>query len=174
VADAYAASGPANLALYEADTAYNSGKYFVSSDAGDWDATGRPALVVTYGDPILGVGLSLAPATANQNGLVTGTVVVNGAGRSTQVSVPIPAQYAFVTGSATSGATYNGSASAVQWSGTAAVGTPITFTFQLQVASSVPAFTPLTASATDSSGATVSAMANALVNPSSVTVPILK
>ncbi len=51
VADAYARGKPANLVLYSADTAYDSGKYFVSSDAGDWDAAGRPTLTVVWGEP---------------------------------------------------------------------------------------------------------------------------
>jgi hypothetical protein len=39
------------LALYEADAAYHSGKYFTASDTGDWNEAGRPTLVVTLADP---------------------------------------------------------------------------------------------------------------------------
>jgi hypothetical protein len=39
------------LALYEADAAYHSGKYFTASDTGDWNEVGRPTLVVTLADP---------------------------------------------------------------------------------------------------------------------------
>jgi len=47
VAHAVAAGQPVlRLVLYEADGAYHSGKYFTSSDAGDWNATGRPTLQV--------------------------------------------------------------------------------------------------------------------------------
>lgn len=52
VAAAYAAGEPLRLAVYSADEAYHSGRYFVSSDAGDWNAEGRPTLTVTWGDPI--------------------------------------------------------------------------------------------------------------------------
>jgi hypothetical protein len=38
------------LALYEADSAYHSGKYFTSSDTGDWNEMGRPTLVVILAD----------------------------------------------------------------------------------------------------------------------------
>jgi hypothetical protein len=51
VAQAYAANQPLRLALYSADGAYHSGKYFTSSDAEDWDAAGRPTLLITYGTP---------------------------------------------------------------------------------------------------------------------------
>jgi hypothetical protein len=40
-----------NLALYSADSAYHSGKYFVSSDTGDWNAEGRPTLEIIWGNP---------------------------------------------------------------------------------------------------------------------------
>ena len=51
VAQAYAENKPLRLALYEADSAYHSGKYFTSSDAEDWDAAGRPTLRIVYGNP---------------------------------------------------------------------------------------------------------------------------
>ena len=51
VAEAYAARAPLRLALYSADSAYHSGKYFVSSDTGDWNAVARPTLLVTIGAP---------------------------------------------------------------------------------------------------------------------------
>jgi hypothetical protein len=48
---AYGASQPVlRLALYEADGAYHSGKYFSSSDTGDWNAAGRPTLRVILAD----------------------------------------------------------------------------------------------------------------------------
>jgi hypothetical protein len=50
-AEVYNLGQPLRLALYSADSGYHSGKYFVSSDTGDWNATGRPTLVIQYGDP---------------------------------------------------------------------------------------------------------------------------
>lgn len=50
VAKAYAAGQPVHLILYEADSAYHSGKYFVSSDTGDWNGEGRPRLEVVWGE----------------------------------------------------------------------------------------------------------------------------
>jgi hypothetical protein len=51
VANAYAAGSPVRLILYEADSAYHSGKFFVSSDTGDWNWRGRPTLTVVWGNP---------------------------------------------------------------------------------------------------------------------------
>lgn len=50
VARAYARGEPLRLILYEADAAYHSGKYFVSSDTGDWNLAGRPRLEVWWGE----------------------------------------------------------------------------------------------------------------------------
>jgi hypothetical protein len=51
VAAAYLAGTPLRLALYSADGAYHSGRYFVTSDTGDWNAVGRPTLQVSWGNP---------------------------------------------------------------------------------------------------------------------------
>lgn len=50
VADAYAAGTPVRLALYSADSAYHSGRYFSSSDVDDWNAVARPTLQITWGE----------------------------------------------------------------------------------------------------------------------------
>jgi hypothetical protein len=49
VKDALTAGQPLRLAAYSADTEYHSGKYFVSSDTGDWNAEGRPTLKISLG-----------------------------------------------------------------------------------------------------------------------------
>jgi hypothetical protein len=51
VADAYLNGEPLRLALYSADGERHTGKYFWSSDTGDWNASARPTLVVTWGVP---------------------------------------------------------------------------------------------------------------------------
>lgn len=51
VARAYSTGQPVRLILYEADSQYHSGKYFVSSNTGDWNAQGRPTLTVVWGNP---------------------------------------------------------------------------------------------------------------------------
>jgi hypothetical protein len=51
VAEAYQTGEPLRLALYSADGAIHSGKYFISSDTGEWNADGRPTLSVVWGEP---------------------------------------------------------------------------------------------------------------------------
>lgn len=48
---AYRGNQPLRLALYTADNAYHSGRYFVSADTDDWNKAGRPTIVITYGNP---------------------------------------------------------------------------------------------------------------------------
>lgn len=48
---AYASGAALRLALYSADSAYHSGKYFISAEAEDWNAAARPTLMITFGDP---------------------------------------------------------------------------------------------------------------------------
>jgi hypothetical protein len=50
VAQAYAAGQPLRIALYSADGMYSTGKYFVTSDTGDWNYLARPTLEVLWGD----------------------------------------------------------------------------------------------------------------------------
>lgn len=51
VARAKATGQPLRLVFYSADAAYHTGKYFITADTGDWNATGRPTLEVTWGQP---------------------------------------------------------------------------------------------------------------------------
>ena len=51
VANAYAHGEPLRLALYSADGERHTGKYFWSSDVGDWNAAARPTLQVVVGNP---------------------------------------------------------------------------------------------------------------------------
>jgi hypothetical protein len=58
VADAYATGKPLRLALYSADGAYHTGKYFSSSDTGDWNAVARPTLNVVLGKACSSPGIT--------------------------------------------------------------------------------------------------------------------
>lgn len=51
VVDAYQNGTSVNMALYSSDKDYHSGKFFTTSNVADWDAAGRPTLVVTWGNP---------------------------------------------------------------------------------------------------------------------------
>jgi hypothetical protein len=67
VEEAYQAGKPLGLALYSADGAYHSGRYFSSSNTGDWNEVARPTLVVRwkveYG--VNGIQCLFLPSTIN-------------------------------------------------------------------------------------------------------------
>jgi hypothetical protein len=48
LAEAYASGQPLRLALYEGDSEFNSGKFFSTSESQDWNAAGRPTLIVQW------------------------------------------------------------------------------------------------------------------------------
>jgi hypothetical protein len=50
VAKVYGTGQKVSLVLYSSDNWMHSGKYFVSSNTGDWNANGRPVLTVTWGE----------------------------------------------------------------------------------------------------------------------------
>lgn len=50
VASAYAAGQPLRLALYDGATEYNSGLFFTTSETENWNANGRPTLIISWGN----------------------------------------------------------------------------------------------------------------------------
>ena len=51
VSQAYHSGEPLRLVLYSADGPMHTGKYFISSDTGDWNELGRPSLTISWGEP---------------------------------------------------------------------------------------------------------------------------
>jgi len=90
VAEAYSRGDPVRLALYEADTAYHSGKYFHSSDVGDWNAEGRPTLSVTWGRAIADLNKVAAPMSGNQGTPIAYTLTFFGSGNALTLTDTLP------------------------------------------------------------------------------------
>lgn len=51
VSSAYGRDDWLRIALYSSDAAMHSGKYFTTSNIGDWDAVGRPTLTIAWANP---------------------------------------------------------------------------------------------------------------------------
>ena len=51
VSQAYHSGEPLRLVFYSTDGPMHTGKYFISSDTGDWNELGRPSLTVRWGEP---------------------------------------------------------------------------------------------------------------------------
>jgi hypothetical protein len=91
VAEAYARGEAVSLAIYGSDTAQHSSKYLTSSEAGDWDAEGRPTLVITWGDPkTASVQLQSSTRTGKNGDEVTFTIVLRGTGENLHLVDQIP------------------------------------------------------------------------------------
>lgn len=77
VQEAYAGGQPVNLALYSADGDYHSGKYFSSSDVGDWNAQARPTLNITWGNPAFELEVTPKSAYIPANGVAQFNLLIN-------------------------------------------------------------------------------------------------
>ncbi len=90
MAEAYALGTPLRLALYEADYAYHSGKYFYSSDVSDWNAEGCPTLAITWGRAIADLSKVVAPAFGDQGTPITYTLSFLGTGNTLTLTDTLP------------------------------------------------------------------------------------
>jgi hypothetical protein len=90
VGEAYAAGTSLRLALYEDDWAYHSGKYFVSSDAGDWNEVGRPTLTVTWGRAVADLSKIAALTSGDQGTPITYTLSFLGSGNTLTLTDTLP------------------------------------------------------------------------------------
>ncbi len=133
VALAYAAGTPLRLALYEADAAYHRGKYFVSSDAGDWNAEGRPTLRVRWGDRVGGLRKSVSSSVAAPGEALTYTLTVEGNGRSLSLVDELPEGVSRPF-SSSPGLIYT--PHRLTWSGRPALGERIVLTYAVTVTAS--------------------------------------
>jgi uncharacterized repeat protein (TIGR01451 family) len=169
VAEAYAEGMPLNLALYEADSAYHSGKYFVSSHTGDWNAEGRPTLTVVWGSPTGTVEKTVTPSFAMPGEVVTYTVTVVGSGEQLTLTDDLPAGVSAPL-TMSPGLTYT--PHRVTWTGTPAVGEQVALSYVVTI--TAPSRTALWNQATlTGGGGTDTASALVLVDPERVYLPVV-
>jgi hypothetical protein len=91
VAEAYAQGTPLRLALHEADFALHSGKYFHSSDMGDWSAEARPTLVITWGRALADLSKVADPISGDHGVPITYTLSFLGTGNTLMLTDTLPA-----------------------------------------------------------------------------------
>lgn len=176
VAQAYAAGQPLRLALYSADMPYHSGKYFVTSDTGDWNAVARPTLTVTWGEPLATVRKEVRPVAPTQGQVATYTLALLGNGDPLTLTDDLPAQVSAplaiqVTGGPA--AQYDAGAHRLLWSGSPGVGQPVTITFPATVLVSGPQAVFNTAVLSDSVGLVSSDEAVLIVDARQIWLPLV-
>ncbi len=170
-ATAYAEDKPLRLVFYEADAAYHSGKYFRTSEEEEFDAVGRPTLVVTWAEPVATLDAIAWPHDVQYGDVVVFNLIVNGSGHpltltdrlSRYVSPPI-ALTPGLTFSAPDRLTWNG---APAYKTQVVLGYAVTVTTMSRVVISNHAILTQTATLTDSAQAWV------FVNPLKVYLPLV-
>lgn len=173
VAEAYAAGRPLNIALYTADTHFDSSKYLLSSEAGDWVEEGRPTLTVLWGEPIPGLEKGVNRLTAFLGEVLTYTLRLQGTGSILYLHDPIPAGTAYIPDSVTGGASYNPLANQIEWSGALSLTERLTITFAVSVTVTGPHAIVNTAVVTDGIHAPLTASVTTIVNGFSIDLPVL-
>jgi hypothetical protein len=140
VAAAYAAQSPLRLALYEADDALHSGKYFYSSD--NWYEEGRPTLRITWGHPLGSVAKTATPRSASQGDLVTYTLTLSGTGQSLTLTDTLSAGLgvpgAFVLQGTVVTPAYDAAHHRLMWSDTPPADEQVTIRYSANVTANTP------------------------------------
>jgi hypothetical protein len=90
VAAAYAAGRPVSLAIYDSASQRNTSKYFSSSETDDWNAEGRPTLIVTWGRAGATLDKSAAAPFGRQGDPITYTLSFLGVGHSLSLTDTLP------------------------------------------------------------------------------------
>jgi len=131
VAEAYAAGTPVRLALYSADGAYHSGRYFRSSDHDDYAPEARPTLTVLWGAPLATVHKTVWPPSPAFGQPATYTIFLQGSGRPLTLTDDLPAQVSPPGPVLVSdgNVAYSPDAHRVTWTGSPSVGHGITLAF---------------------------------------------
>lgn len=90
VAEAYTEGSDLQLAIYEADSAYHSGKYFHSSEEEEYNAEGRPTLIVTLGYRTPDLELIAMPQNGDEGDTIAFTLHVTGTNNALTLTNTIP------------------------------------------------------------------------------------
>jgi uncharacterized repeat protein (TIGR01451 family) len=173
VAQAYAAGQPVRLALYDADSAYNSGKYFHTSDVGAYWQEGRPTLIVTWGRTL---GKTASPTAGEQGDSITYTIAVAGTGNVLTLTDTLPTGVSAPGNFALEGTsvvpTYNSAQRRLTWSDTPPAGQAVTIRYAVSIATSDCRALVNTVNLVDAKG-TGTASATVLANPEEAYLPLI-
>jgi hypothetical protein len=138
VAQAYLAGTPLRLAIYEADLALHSGKFFTTSDEADWNAAGRPTLTVVWGESFPPLTKHAQPVGVDSGASVTYTLQWNGNGQTLSLTDALPDGLSTpsVLNASVGSAQYDPATRQISWSGMPTAGRPVTLTYTVTVQAS--------------------------------------
>jgi hypothetical protein len=177
VAEAYSVGEPLNLALYSADWAYHSGRYFWSSDHDEYPAEARPTLQVYWGVPVATVAKTAQPTLARQGQAVTYSLTVVGSGRMLTLTDDLPSAVSApgsikVLGGGS--AVYQAGSHRIVWTGAVSAGQAVSISFPVTIAVAGSQTITNQAILIDPVLGSASASARIIANGWQVWLPILK
>jgi len=177
VAEAYAAERPLRLALYESDWAYHSGKYFHSSDTGDWNENRRPTLTVTWGRAVAELAKTAVPSSGDQGNPITYTLSFLGTGNTLTLTdtLPVGVSWNGILGwDGTSVApTYDSDHHHLTWSGTPSLGQEVIISYTVTITTGDRQALVNTAELSEAGGDTSTATATVIANPYQAYLPLV-
>ncbi|MGD1992634.1 MAG: DNRLRE domain-containing protein [Anaerolineae bacterium] len=176
VAAAYAAGTPLNVALYTADTNFDSSKYLSSSEVGDWNAEARPMLTVVWGSQPATVEKTVWPAAPFAGQTVTYTLSVVGSGEPITLTDDLPDQLsapgAMQVSPGYPAPVYDQGDHRLIWSDAPAIGDRVTLTFPVTVQAEGPLVIANVVTLTDGLGSVSTDTALLIVNARQVWLPL--
>jgi hypothetical protein len=180
VAEAYAADQPLDVAIYDSSTDQHSSKYLISSETGDWNAAGRPALTVHWGQASpLNKSAQAVPAypgaALGLGSTVTYTLQVTGSEQALTMTDVLTASLSHpLAYEASSGAiTYDSVARRLTWTGAPDTDQAVSITYAATVAQSGIHTIQNTAHLTTASGAVFTDSATVVVQTYRIFLPCI-
>ena len=140
VAQAYADGIPLRLAIYEADRTLHSGKFFTTSDEGNWNAVGRPTLTVVWGEAFPPLSKKPQPVAVDSGGSVTFTLQWSGNGQPLTLTDSLPEGFSAPVGLSYNlgSAEYSAGTRQITWNGAPAEAQLVTLSYSVTVQASGP------------------------------------
>ena len=180
VAEAHAAGQPLDVAIYSSDTDQHSSKYMTSSEAGDWNAEGRPTLTVVWGQATpLGKSAQTGPMSAGTalkpGDTITYTLHITGSGQALTVTDVLPTEVSHpLTYTASDGSiAYDSTVRRLTWTGTPTANQVVTVSYPVTVIQSGSYTIKNTAHMTTATGSTFAADATILVGARQIFLPCI-
>jgi len=172
VADAYETGSSVSLALYEADWAYHSGKYFIGSEEEDYYAYARPTLTVVWGDPagVADLDLVAMPGGADQGETIEYTLWVTGSGEPLSLVNELPDGVSSPTGMDPE---LDYGSGRITWSGTPGIGQVMALSYSVNVTTGSTTGLVSTATLTQHDGSEWSTTSVAVANPIQAFLPLV-
>jgi hypothetical protein len=177
-AEAYGAGEPLRLAVYSADEAMQSGKYFWASEhPANFAPEARPSLTVVWGEPAAVVQKTARPVAPVSGQPFTYTLQFLGVREALTLTDNLPAQVSSPGAIVVQGggvAAYDSDLHQVTWTGMPSVGQTVTVTFPVTVSARGPLVVSNTAVLAGATGTSSTGTAVSIVDARRIWLPMIR